>query len=41
MQEEQKERYELEDEDTPWLCEEQLKRSGIDIQKIIKGGANT
>lgn len=41
MQKEQKERYELEDEDTPWLCEEQLKRSGIDIQKIIKGGANT
>lgn len=40
MQEEQKERYELEDEDTPWLCEEQLKRSGIDIQKIIKGGNN-
>lgn len=40
MQKEQKERYELEDEDTPWICEEQLKRSGIDIQKILKGGAN-
>lgn len=40
MQKEQKERYELEDDDTPWLCEEQLQRSGIDIKQILNGGAN-
>ena len=38
MQKEQRERYELNDEDTPWLCEEQLRRSGIDIKKLLKGG---
>ena len=37
MQKEQKERYELEDDDTPYLCEEQLRRSGIDIRQILKG----
>jgi hypothetical protein len=40
MQKDQKERYELEDDDTPWICEEQLKRSGIDVQHILKGGSN-
>jgi hypothetical protein len=40
MQKEQRERYELDDEDTPWLCEEQLQRSGIDIKKILRGGTN-
>ena len=40
MQKEQKERYELEDEDTPWICAEQLRRDGIDIQKILKGGSS-
>lgn len=40
MQKEQKERYELDDEDTPWICAEQLRKSGIDIQKILKGGAD-
>ena len=40
MQKEQKERYELADEDTPWICEVQLKRSGIDIEKILKGGSS-
>lgn len=40
MQKYQKERYELEDEDTPWICEVQLKRDGIDIEKILKGGNN-
>jgi hypothetical protein len=40
MQEEQKERYELADDETPWLCEEQLRRDGIDIRQILKGGAN-
>ena len=41
MQQEQKERYELNDEDTPWICAEQLRRDGIDIEKIMKGGADT
>ena len=40
MQKDQKERYELEDEDTPWICEVQLKRDGIDVKKILKGGNN-
>lgn len=40
MQKEQKERYELDEEDTPWLCEVQLKRSGIDIEKILQGGGS-
>ena len=40
MQKDQKERYELEDEDTPWICEVQLKRDGIDVEKILKGGSN-
>ncbi len=40
MQKEQKERYELDDEDTPWICAEQLRRDGIDIQKILKGGSS-
>lgn len=40
MQKEQKERYELDDEDTPWICAEQLRKDGIDIAKIIKGGNN-
>ena len=35
MQIKQKERYELLDCDTPWLCERQLKESGIDIDKIL------
>lgn len=37
MQKEQKERYELDEEDTPWLCEVQLKRSGINVEKILRG----
>lgn len=40
MQKDQKERYELDDEDTPWICAEQLRRDGIDIQKIIRGSHN-
>lgn len=40
MQKEQKDRYELDDEDTPWICAEQLRRDGIDIQKIIRGSHN-
>ena len=37
MQQEQKERYELENEDTPWICEEQLRQSGIDFKKLMSG----
>ena len=40
MQKDQKERYELEDEDTPWICEVQLKRDGIDVEKILKGSSD-
>ena len=38
MQKEQKERYELQDEDTPWICAEQLRKDGIYVDKILKGG---
>lgn len=37
MQQEQKERYELENEDTPWICEEQLRQNGIDFKKLMSG----
>lgn len=37
MQADQKERYELSDSDTPWLCEKQLKESGIDTDSLIGG----
>jgi galactokinase len=37
MQQEQKERYELENEDTPWICEEQLRQSGIDFKELMSG----
>lgn len=30
------ERYELSDEDTPWLCEAKLKDSGIDVDVLLK-----
>ena len=40
MQKYQKDRYELDDEDTPWICEEQLRRDGIDIKRIIRSGNN-
>ena len=35
MQAQQKRRYELEDEDTPWLCDKQLKNDGIDVGKLL------
>ena len=35
MQEQQKRRYELKDDDTPWLCEKQLKNDGIDIGGLL------
>ena len=37
IQANQKERYELSDSDTPWLCEKQLKESGIDTDSLIGG----
>ena len=36
MQIRQQERYELPESDTPWLCEKQLKESGIDIEAILE-----
>ena len=38
MQTYQRERYELPDSDTPWLCEEQLKNSGINVDELLKEG---
>lgn len=40
MQKEQKECFELDDEDTPWICAEQLRRDGIYVDKILKGGSS-
>ena len=40
MQRYQRERYELDDEDTPWICAEQLRKDGIYVDKILKGGSN-
>lgn len=40
MQTQQLERYELDEDDTTWLCEKQLKSDGIDVEKILKGGVN-
>lgn len=36
MQIRQQERYELPESDTPWLCEKQLRESGIDIKAILE-----
>lgn len=40
MQAQQKQRYELEDMDTPWLCEKQLKADGIDVNSLLGGEVN-
>ena len=37
MQAEQKERYEVPDQDIPWLCETQLKQNGIDVDALLGG----
>lgn len=29
-------RYELPEDDTPWLCEKKLEESGIDVKKLLK-----
>jgi galactokinase len=36
MQINQRERYELTDNETPWLCENQLKADGINLDTLIK-----
>ncbi len=36
MQKQQKETYLLEDSDTAWICEKQLKDAGFDVDKILK-----
>ena len=36
MQVDQRERYELTDSDTPWLCEKQLEEDGIDLNELLK-----
>ena len=36
MQKEQKERYEMPNEDIPFICETQLKQSGIDIEEFLE-----
>jgi DNA polymerase III epsilon subunit-like protein len=36
MQKRQEEFYELPPDDTPWLCERQLRESGIDIDAILE-----
>lgn len=36
MQIETIDRYEMTDEDTPWLCEKQLKEDGINIDEILR-----
>ena len=35
MQAKQKERYELPDSDTPWLCGRQLEADGINITELL------
>lgn len=31
-------RYELPEDDTPWLCEQKLIESGIDVKALLKEG---
>lgn len=35
MQIAQRERYEMTDGDTPWLCEKQLEESGINVDDLL------
>ena len=37
MQAYQKERYEMPDYETPWLCEKQLVDDGVDVEMLLKG----
>ena len=36
MQIAQRERYEMPDEDIPWICEKQLQGDGIDLNELLK-----
>ena len=36
MQINQKTRYELPEQETPWLCEKQLEEDGINVQELMK-----
>ena len=36
MQNIQRDRYEMADDDTPWLCEQQLKESGINTETLLE-----
>lgn len=36
MQKHQEEFYELPPDDTPWICEKQLRDSGIDVDAILE-----
>lgn len=40
MQAYQKERYELPDSDTPWLCEKQLTEDGINVEELFAEGVD-
>lgn len=35
MQLKQKTRYEMSEEETPWLCKKQLKEDGIDLKGLV------
>lgn len=38
MQTRQKEKYDLADSDTGWLCEKQLREDGINVDELLKDG---
>ena len=38
MQKNQRERYEMTDDETPWICEQQLQESGINLDGLLKEG---
>lgn len=38
MQKGQEERYDLKTDDTPWICEHQLKADGIDFEALYGDG---
>lgn len=38
MQKDMDYRYELPESDIPWLCEKQLRESGIDVDALVEGG---
>lgn len=40
MQNQMVERYEMRDDDTPWLCRKKLEDDGIDVSKFLKENTN-